>query len=79
MKDFKVSFCKVLLNAPITPSCLFGESMEFVIECFSEAQEARKGDESPYAAAHVSFTCICIVFPLLLQVKNARFCNVSVQ
>ncbi len=52
--------------------------MEIVIKCFSEAQEAHKGDESPNAPAHISFTCICIVFPLFLQVENARFCNVSV-
>lgn len=31
---------KTLLNTPITPSDIFGDAVESVVECFSEAQKS---------------------------------------
>ncbi len=77
-KTWRPPSVRSLLIHRLLPPVSLGKSMEIVIKCFSEAQEAHKGDESPNAPAHISFTCICIVFLLFLQVENARFCNVSV-
>lgn len=41
MAKLKGADRKVLLNAPVTPSGLFGDAVESIIEHFTEAQKSR--------------------------------------
>lgn len=51
LADLKDADCKVLLNAPVTPSGLLGDAMESIIECFADAQKCAK------AMSHVMPRC----------------------
>lgn len=42
LADLKEANRKVLLNAPVTPSVLFSDAVESIIECFMEAQKCTK-------------------------------------
>ncbi len=42
LSDLKDADHKVLLNAPVTPSVLFGDDVESIIESFAEAQKRTK-------------------------------------